>query len=84
MNKARHFKSLLDINKNEFIRIIERSIKFKEESQKNISNNSLQNKTMAMIFKKNSTRTRVAFETAMVTLGGHAIFLSSDTTQITR
>ena len=84
MNKVRHFKSLLDINKNEFIRIIERSIEFKKESQKNIFNNSLQNKTMAMIFKKNSTRTRVAFETAMVTLGGHAIFLSSDTTQITR
>ena len=84
MNKVRHFKSLLDINKNEFIRIIERSIEFKKESQKNILNNSLQNKTMAMIFKKNSTRTRVAFETAMVTLGGHAIFLSSDTTQITR
>ena len=39
---------------------------------------------MAMIFKKNSTRTRVAFETAMATLGGHAIFLSSDTTQMTR
>ena len=84
MNKVRHFKSLLDINKSEFIRIIERSIEFKKESQKNILNNSLQNKTMAMIFKKNSTRTRVAFETAMATLGGHAIFLSSDTTQMTR
>ena len=52
MNKVRHFKSLLDINKNEFIRIIERSIEFKKESQENILNSSLQNKTMAMIFKK--------------------------------
>ena len=40
----------LDINKNEFIRIIERSIKFKRESQKNILNNSLQNKTMTSEF----------------------------------
>ena len=84
MNKVRHFRSLLDINKNEFIKLIERSIELKKESKENISNNSLQNKTMAMIFKKNSTRTRVAFETAMVTMGGYAIFLSSDTTQITR
>ena len=84
MNKVRHFRSLLDINKNEFIKLIERSIELKKESKENISNNSLQDKTMAMIFKKNSTRTRVAFETAMVTMGGHAIFLSSNTTQITR
>ena len=46
MNKARHFKSLLDINKNEFIRIIKKSIEFKKESQKNILNNSLQNKSI--------------------------------------
>ena len=52
MNKIRHFKSLLDINKNEFIRIIKKSIEFKKESQKNILNNSLKNKTMDMIFKK--------------------------------
>ena len=84
MNKVRHFKSLLDINRKEFIRIIERSIQLKTEASQDIINNSLSNKTMAMIFKKNSTRTRVAFETAMTTMGGHAIFLSSDSTQLSR
>ena len=84
MNKVRHFRSLLDINKKEFIRIIERSIELKQETAKGVINNSLSGKTMAMIFKKNSTRTRVAFETAMTTMGGHAIFLSSDSTQLSR
>ena len=84
MTKVRHFKSLLDINKKEFIRIIERAIALKQESKNGKINDALKNKTMAMIFKKNSTRTRVAFETAMFSMGGHAIFLSSDTTQIGR
>ena len=84
MTKVRHFKSLLDINKKEFIRIIERAIALKQESKNGKINDALKNKTMAMIFKKNSTRTRVAFETAMFSMGGHAIFLSSDTTQIDR
>ena len=84
MNKARHFRSLLDINKKEFIRIIERSIELKKEAAAGVINNSLSGKTMAMIFKKNSTRTRVAFEAAMTTMGGHAIFLSSDSTQLSR
>ena len=84
MSKIRHFKSLLDINKNEFLRIIDRASELKKEAINGITNNSLANKTMAMIFKKNSTRTRVAFETAMTSMGGHAIFLSSDSTQISR
>ena len=84
MNKVRHFRSLLDINKKEFIRIIERSIELKKEAAEGVINNSLSGKTMAMIFKKNSTRTRVAFETAMTTMGGHAIFLASDSTQLSR
>jgi len=84
MKTVRHFKSLLDINKKEFLRIIERAIALKKDSQNNVHHNILHNKTMAMIFKKNSTRTRVAFETAMNKMGGHAIFLSSDTTQLGR
>jgi ornithine carbamoyltransferase len=74
----------LDINKQEFIRIIERSIELKKEAAAGVINNSLSGKTMAMIFKKNSTRTRVSFEAAMTTMGGHAIFLPSDTTQLSR
>lgn len=84
MKRIRHFKSLLDINKKEFIKILERAIELKNEAAKGIINTSLKNKTMAMIFKKNSTRTRVAFEAAMAGMGGHAIFLSSDSTQIGR
>ena len=52
MKRIRHFKSLLDINKKEFIRILERAIELKNEAAKGIINTSLKNKTMAMIFKK--------------------------------
>ena len=45
MSKIRHFKSLLDINKNEFLRIIDRASELKKEAMNGISNNSLANKT---------------------------------------
>ena len=44
----------------------------------------LKDKTLGMIFKKSSTRTRVSFEVGMYELGGNAIFLSSDNTQMGR
>ncbi len=83
MNK-RHFKTLIDINTQEFKRIIKKAIDYKHQDQSNTISKICNNKTLAMIFKKNSTRTRVSFETAMYKLGGHAIYLSEDSTQLKR
>ena len=64
MNK-RHFKYLIDINTHEFLKIIQRAIDFKDLDKLNKVPRSLLNKTLAMILKKNSTRTRVSFENDM-------------------
>src|SRR5207245_10803521 len=47
-------------------------------------NRSLEGQTLAMIFEKSSTRTRVSFEVGMLQMGGHALFLSSRDIQIGR
>ena len=83
MNK-RDFKSLIDINTQEFKRIIQQAIEYKELDKNHSIPRTYENRTLAMIFKKNSTRTRVSFETAMYKLGGHAIFLSESSTQLNR
>ena len=81
---SRHFRSLIDINGQEFKRIIKKAIDYKKMDISNCIPSTYTNKTLAMIFKKNSTRPRVAFDTAMYKLGGHAIFLSEEPTQLKR
>ncbi len=82
--KTRHFLTLLDFSTDELKSLITRAIELKKWLKQGKNHTPLQNKTLAMIFEKSSTRTRVSFETGMVQLGGHALFLSPRDTQFGR
>lgn len=56
----------------------------KQKQKKGIPHQYLQGKSLAMIFEKSSTRTRVSFEVGMAQLGGHSLFLSSSDIQLGR
>ena len=75
---------LLDLTKDDIIKILNVADQMKYNQKHGLTHNYLQGKTMAMIFEKNSTRTRVSFETGMFQLGGHALFLSGKESQIGR
>jgi len=76
--------SLLDLEKEDFEKLFARAIQLKERYAKGIFDKILTGKTLGLIFDKKSTRTRVAFETAMIQLGGHPIYMSTQDTQISR
>ena len=76
--------SLLDLGKNDFDNLFARAIQVKERYARGIIDKLLTGKTLGLIFDKKSTRTRVAFETAMIQLGGHPIYMSTQDTQISR
>ena len=75
----RHLINFKDWSRNELLEIIDKSIDVKRNPEK--YRNALEGKSLAMIFQKTSTRTRVSFEVAMTQLGGHAIYLDWRTTQ---
>ena len=81
---TRHFLRLDDLSRDEVVSIIERAIELKASRANGQRSSILENKTLAMIFEKSSTRTRVSFEAAMAETGGKAIFLSSSESQLAR
>ncbi|MBV5334947.1 MAG: ornithine carbamoyltransferase [Sulfuricurvum sp.] len=73
----RHFLTLRDYTKNEILEIVDLALAIKKEQKAKRPHPYLAGQTLAMIFEKSSTRTRVSFESGMFQLGGHALFLSN-------
>ena len=76
--------TLDELESKEINNIIDLAIDLKKEQKKGKIKPLLENKTLAMIFEKPSTRTRVSFETGMFQLGGHALTLSPNDLQLSR
>lgn len=79
---TRHFLKLSDATPDELHRIVLRAMALRR--QRVFPDRPFAGRTLAMIFSKNSTRTRVSFESGMAKFGGHALFLHSDATQLGR
>ncbi len=81
---VRHFLTLTDLSSEELKQLLHRAIELKRMHKAGESYLPLQQKVLAMVFEKSSTRTRVSFETGMAQFGGHALFLSPRDTQLGR
>ena len=84
MTAPRHFLTLMDLAPDEIRALIARAIELKAQHCTGSEVPSLEGKVLAMIFTKASTRTRVSFEAGIAQLGGSALFLSGQDTQLGR
>tara|TARA_Y100000389_G_scaffold197546_1_gene232335 strand:+ start:1198 stop:2100 length:903 start_codon:yes stop_codon:yes gene_type:complete len=80
----KNFINFDDLSLKDLQGIIDQAISLKKLHKSGQINDSLKNKTLAMIFDKSSTRTRVSFEAGMTQLGGQSLFLSEKDIQLGR
>jgi len=81
---VQHFLTLNDLPADELRDIIRNAISLKSQLRNNTAGTPMSGKVLAMIFEKSSTRTRVSFEAGTAQLGGSALFLSPNDTQLGR
>ena len=81
---VQHFLTLNDLPADELRLVIDNAIKLKSQLRNNTAGKPMSGTVLAMIFEKSSTRTRVSFEAGMAQLGGSALFLSPNDTQLGR
>ena len=84
VDMPRHFLTLADLSATEIEALVHRAVRLKEAFGRRQLQPACAGRVLAMIFEKSSTRTRVSFETAMAHLGGHAVFLSPQDSQLGR
>ncbi|KAB2945653.1 MAG: ornithine carbamoyltransferase [Candidatus Methanoperedens nitroreducens] len=79
-----HLLSISDLSYADIIYLLDTASDLKEKRARGKTFDILKNKTLAMLFEKSSTRTRLSFEVAMTDLGGHAIYLNYKDMQLGR
>jgi carbamoyl-phosphate synthase large subunit len=80
----RHFLTLSDLSLAEHEGLLLRAVELKAARKAGREHQTLQGKTLVLVFEKASTRTRVSFEAGMLQLGGHVITLPGSESQIAR
>ncbi len=77
----RHFLTGAELSRHELLALIDRAIELKADP---LGSNALDRRSVALIFEKPSTRTRLSFEAGIVELGGHPLVLRRDELQLSR
>jgi ornithine carbamoyltransferase len=79
-----HFVSFADLSRQDIEALLDQAEYLKRMRMDSLATDYLKNKSLAMIFEKSSTRTRVSFEVGMTDLGGHALYLDPASMQLGR
>src|SRR5689334_5620257 len=82
--KIRHYLQFNDFSLEDYEYVLERARILKRKFKNYETYHPLHDRTLAMIFEKSSTRTRLAIETGIFQLGGHAVFMSTRATPLSR
>src|SRR4051795_10011369 len=82
--KGRSFTRVADWSRDELESVLDLADELKQRQQRREEHHLLPGRTLAMIFQKPSTRTRVSFEVGMTQLGGHALYLAAGDLQLGR
>ena len=80
----KHYLQFTDLNRDEYAYLFERAALIKRKFKAYEKHHTLADRTMAMIFEKASTRTRVSFEAGMYQLGGSVVHLTTGDSQLGR
>ena len=78
---TRHFLTGAELNRDELLGLVERALELKAAP---LSSDVLLRRSVALIFQRPSTRTRLSFEAGVAELGGHPLVLRTDDLQLTR
>src|SRR5512141_1752708 len=81
---TRHFLALHDYTKDELDELLSLAAELKGKQKAGIPHRLLEGKSVALIFEKASTRTRISFEVGVFQLGGHGLFMPSANSQMGR